>query len=60
MNSNLKFDFVINKENNTIIVQREFAANLELVWEAWTTPEILDQWYDYTSRKSKKLGQAEL
>lgn len=45
MNSNLKFDFTINKENNTVNVKREFAANLELVWEAWTIPEILDQWW---------------
>lgn len=45
MNSNLKFDFIVNKENNTVNVNREFAANLELVWEAWTNPEILDQWW---------------
>lgn len=45
MRSNLKFDFTVNKENNTVNVEREFAANLELVWEAWTNPEILDQWW---------------
>jgi len=45
MKSNLKFDFIVNKEDNTINVQREFAANLELVWEAWTNPEILDLWW---------------
>lgn len=45
MNSNLKFEFIVNKENNTVHVEREFAANLELVWEAWTNPEILDQWW---------------
>lgn len=45
MRSNLLFDFTVNKENNTIVVKREFAANLELVWEAWTTPEILDEWW---------------
>ena len=45
MNSNLLFDFTVNKENNTVNVKREFAANLELVWEAWTNPEILDQWW---------------
>lgn len=45
MNSNLKFDFLVNKENHTVNVKREFAANLELVWEAWTSPEILDQWW---------------
>lgn len=45
MNNNLLFDFSINKENNTITINREFAANLELVWQAWTTAEILDQWW---------------
>lgn len=45
MNSNLTFDFIINKENNTVEVKREFAAKLDLVWEAWTNPEILDQWW---------------
>ncbi len=45
MNSNLLFDFTVNKENNTVNIKREFDANLELVWEAWTTPEILDQWW---------------
>lgn len=45
MNSNLNFDFTVNKENNSIRIKREFNANLELVWEAWTNPEILDQWW---------------
>ncbi len=45
MNKNLIFDFTINKENNTVHVNREFAAKLELVWEAWTNPEIIDQWW---------------
>lgn len=45
MNSNLLFDFSVNKENNTIHVAREFAANLPLVWKAWTTAELLDQWW---------------
>jgi uncharacterized glyoxalase superfamily protein PhnB/uncharacterized protein YndB with AHSA1/START domain len=45
MSSNLKFDFTVNKENNTVNVKRQFAANLQLVWEAWTNPEILDQWW---------------
>ena len=45
MNPNLKFDFVVNKENNTVSVKREFAAGLELVWEAWTNPEIIDLWW---------------
>jgi PhnB protein len=45
MNPLLKFDFTVNKENNTIHVEREFNSDLNLVWEAWTNPEILDQWW---------------
>lgn len=45
MKSTLLFDFTVNKENSTVNVKREFAADLDLVWEAWTNPEILDQWW---------------
>lgn len=45
MKSNLLFDFTVNKENNTIHIKREFDANLQLVWQAWTTAELLDQWW---------------
>ncbi|MBC9795816.1 SRPBCC family protein [Sinomicrobium weinanense] len=45
MNPTLAFDFIVNKENKTIHITREFAADLELVWRAWTTPELLDQWW---------------
>jgi PhnB protein len=45
MKNHLTFDFTVNKEDNTVNVKREFDANLELVWEAWTNPAILDQWW---------------
>ncbi len=45
MKNNLLFDFSVNRENNTIIVKREFDAGLELVWKAWTTSGLLDQWW---------------
>jgi uncharacterized protein YndB with AHSA1/START domain len=45
MKTNLLMDFTIDKENRKAIVKREFAANLQLVWEAWTNPEILGQWW---------------
>lgn len=53
MKSNLKFDFAVNNETNTVTITREFEAGLDLVWEAWTNPEILDQWWapkPYSSR----------
>jgi len=45
MNNNLLFDFTVDKENKTIYVKREFDGDLGLVWQAWTTPEMLDQWW---------------
>ncbi|MBP7261081.1 MAG: SRPBCC domain-containing protein [Bacteroidia bacterium] len=45
MNPHLQFDFSVNKENNTIHVKRAFAADLNLVWDAWTKPELLDLWW---------------
>lgn len=45
MNSHLQFDFTVNKENNTINAKREFAAELDMVWSAWTQAELLDLWW---------------
>jgi len=39
------FDFTVDKATKTVFVNREFAANLPLVWDAFTKPEILDQWW---------------
>jgi uncharacterized protein YndB with AHSA1/START domain len=41
---NLLFDFTVDKEAKVIRVTREFAAGLDLVWDAFTKPEILDLW----------------
>ena len=40
----LLFDFNVNKETKTVIITREFNAELSLVWDAFTKPELLDQW----------------
>lgn len=45
MNNNLLFDFTVDKENKKIYVKRQFNADLNLVWDAWTQPEMLDQWW---------------
>lgn len=45
MNSNLRFDFSVDKNAKTIHVARQFSAPLPLVWKAWTTAELLDQWW---------------
>lgn len=38
-------NFQVNEQNNTIVVQRSFAANRSKVWQAWTTLEILEKWW---------------
>ena len=45
MKTHLVFDFTINKEDHTVLVKREFNASLSHTWDAWTKPEILDQWW---------------
>ena len=45
MKNNLRFEFTVNKATKTVSVIREFAAELALVWDAFTKPEILDQWW---------------
>jgi uncharacterized protein YndB with AHSA1/START domain len=44
MKNNLLFDFTVDKLTKTVFINREFAAELSLVWDAFTKPEILDQW----------------
>ena len=43
--NNLLFDFTVNKATKTVSITREFAAELSLVWDAFTKKEILDQWW---------------
>lgn len=43
--SNLLFDFNVDKSNGTVLVEKEFDAERSLVWDAFTTQEMLDQWW---------------
>jgi uncharacterized protein YndB with AHSA1/START domain len=43
--NSLLFDFTVDKAKKTVFVNREFAASLALVWDAFTKQEILDQWW---------------
>lgn len=45
MKTNLLFDFTVDKASSTVFVNREFAADLDVVWDAFTKQEILDQWW---------------
>jgi uncharacterized protein YndB with AHSA1/START domain len=42
--NNLLFDFTVDKATKTVTINREFDAELSLVWDAFTKAEILDQW----------------
>ncbi|UBM60198.1 SRPBCC domain-containing protein [Marinilongibacter aquaticus] len=44
MKNNLLFDFTADKNTHTVFMKREFDAELNLVWDAFTKQEILDQW----------------
>src|SRR3954469_18873522 len=45
MTNDLLFDFTVDKAAQKVYITREFAAPLSLVWDAYTKPEILDQWW---------------
>jgi uncharacterized protein YndB with AHSA1/START domain len=44
MMNNLLFDLTVDKAAQKVFIHREFAAELSLVWDAFTRPELLDQW----------------
>ena len=46
-------EFVVDKSRKTVVIIAEFAAEADLVWDAYTKPELLDQWWapkPYSSR----------
>ena len=43
--NDLLFDFTLDKSKKTVFINREFDADLSLVWDAFTKKEILDQWW---------------
>ena len=43
--NDLLFEFTLDKSLKTAFINREFNADLSLVWDAFTKPEILDQWW---------------
>ena len=38
-------EFVVDKSKQTVVITAEFAAERDLVWKAYTEPELLDQWW---------------
>ncbi len=53
--NSLLFDFTVDKATKTVFVTKEFAAELSLVWDAFTKQEILDQWWAPKPWMSKDL-----
>lgn len=45
MKKAILFDFDVIANENKILVKRSFNAPKDLVWAAWTDPEILDLWW---------------
>jgi uncharacterized protein YndB with AHSA1/START domain len=45
MKHNLQFDFIADKEKNTLTIRREFLAERPLVWDCYTKSELLDRWF---------------
>lgn len=38
-------EFIVNKETQTVEITKKFDAPRDLVWDAYTKPELLDQWW---------------
>lgn len=41
----MEMEFIVDKETKTVSITKEFAAELALVWDAYTKAELLDQWW---------------
>ena len=37
--------FIVDKAKKMVYITEEFAAERDLVWDAYTKPELLDQWW---------------
>jgi uncharacterized protein YndB with AHSA1/START domain len=53
MKNDLLFNFTVDKSTKTVLITREFDAELSLVWDAFTRPELLDQWVAPEPYKAK-------
>lgn len=53
--NNLPFNFKVDKSTKTVHIEREFNAELSLVWDAFTQQELLDQWWAPKPYSSKTI-----
>lgn len=45
MRPELQFDFIVDKDANTLTIRREFAASKQLLWDCHTKSHLLDRWF---------------
>jgi len=45
MKPHVQFDFIADKEKNTLTIRREFLAGRQLVWDCYTKSELLNRWF---------------
>lgn len=53
--NNLHFEFRVDKSAKTVFIDRDFNAELSLVWDAFTKQDMLDQWWAPKPYESKTL-----
>src|SRR5437867_3493706 len=41
----MNMEFIIDKSTKTVSITKVFDATRDLVWDAYTKPELLDQWW---------------
>jgi uncharacterized protein YndB with AHSA1/START domain len=41
----MNMEFIVDKSTKTVSITKEFDATRDLVWDAYTKPELLDQWW---------------
>jgi uncharacterized protein YndB with AHSA1/START domain len=41
----MEMEFIVDKETKTVSITKEFDAPQDLVWDAYTKAELLDQWW---------------
>lgn len=38
-------DFKVDESSQTVVITKDFPIDISKVWDAFTTPELLDQWW---------------
>ncbi len=49
----MQMEFIVDKEAKTVTITKEFGYERSLVWDAYTKPELLDQWWAPKPMKSR-------